>query len=148
MKCYLSSQYGRKFEMAAHAVVLENNGHQVISRWISENLAHKAEDDAKASLFQQEQRATRRLEDLGTAQVFFAFTESETNHGTSRGGRHVELGVALAGNKVIVVVGPREHIFHTLADLWYPTFEEFLTDPVAMDLINLLIEQRSSDYVD
>lgn len=45
----------------------------------------------------------------------------------SRGGRHVEFGMALAMDKRLVVVGPRENVFHLL-----PAVEQFDTWPLAL----------------
>lgn len=48
--------------------------------------------------------------------------------GSGRGGRHVELGYALALDKSIWLVGRREHIFHSLPqvkhfDSWDSAFQ-------------------------
>ena len=46
----------------------------------------------------------------------------------ARGGRHVEFGMAIAAQKRIVVIGPRENIFH-----WLPMIEQFDTFDAFMD---------------
>lgn len=53
--------------------------------------------------------ANRDILDLRHADTLISFTG-----GRGRGGRHVEFGVAVALAKRLVVIGPREHIFHTL----------------------------------
>lgn len=45
----------------------------------------------------------------------------------ARGGRHVEFGVAVASCKRLVVIGPRENIFHHLPRVEvFPTLGEWL----------------------
>jgi hypothetical protein len=39
---------------------------------------------------------------------------SFTDGAPARGGRHVEFGMAYAWGKRLIVVGPREHVFHAL----------------------------------
>lgn len=46
--------------------------------------------------------------------ALIAFTERPRANLASRGGRHVELGMAIALSKTIVIVGPRENVFCTL----------------------------------
>ena len=52
--------------------------------------------------------------DVYAADAIVAFSEPSNMTGSSRGGRHVEFGLALAWKKMIIVVGPRENVFHTL----------------------------------
>jgi hypothetical protein len=49
------------------------------------------------------------LQDILAADTVISFTEV----GGGKGGRHVEFGYALALGKHMILVGPREHIFHT-----------------------------------
>ena len=52
--------------------------------------------------------------------------------GGGKGGRHVEHGYAMALGKRIVVVGPREHVFHTdPATEVYADWASFLTAEAA-----------------
>ena len=52
-------------------------------------------------------------EDLIAAQTVIIFTE-KPNTILATGGHHVEFGLALAQNKGVIVVGPRESVFHYL----------------------------------
>lgn len=66
------------------------------------------------------------LEDLESAGLVIAFTEPP---GTAyaRGGRHVEYGVAVANDLPVLIVGPRENVFHCLpATPAFPTWAEAL----------------------
>lgn len=50
------------------------------------------------------------IEDIDAALTLVSFTEAG---GGGKGGRHTEYGYAIAQNKRLVIIGPREHIFHT-----------------------------------
>ena len=64
------------------------------------------------------------LNDLNAADVIVSFTGQG---GGGKGGRHVEHGYALALIARIVVIGPRENIFHCDPDTEvYPDFDAFL----------------------
>jgi hypothetical protein len=60
------------------------------------------------------------------ADVLMAFTEFPgQTPGRARGGRHVEFGIAFAKEKRLMIVGPRENIFHWLPSVEvYPDFEQ------------------------
>ena len=53
------------------------------------------------------------FEDVLRADVQINFTETPRS-GHSRGGSHVELGLAMADGQTVIVVGHRENIFHWL----------------------------------
>ena len=126
MKIYLAARYSRHPEMQhiAHALMVQ--GHDVTSRWIWG--AHQTLDE---SLLHPEVRsdsqrfAQEDIADLEAAECFIGFSEAIRQ--PSRGGRHVELGMALALGKRICVVGGLEHVFHTLAHVeHYATLEALL----------------------
>ncbi len=60
--------------------------------------------------------AEEDYQDLCTCAVTISFTEIPRTS-TSRGGRHVEFGIALALGQQVWVVGPRENVFHCLPDV-------------------------------
>ncbi len=124
MLIYLAARYGRHPELHQYAQRLEAAGHVVVSRWIQGQ--HQALD---ATLVQPEARsdaqqfALEDVTDLCRATCFIGF--SEALRAPSRGGRHVELGMALALRKRIIVVGGHEHVFHCLPQVeHYATFDE------------------------
>jgi hypothetical protein len=71
------------------------------------------------------------VEDVQAADVVISFTG-----GGGKGGRHVEFGIGLALDKEMIVVGPREHIFHTL-----PQVQHFDT---WADLVRLWAVKRAA----
>jgi hypothetical protein len=120
MLVYLAARYSRHLEMRAVRVDLEGLGFTVTSRWI--NGDHQISDEGLSEDAKEAERirfATEDLSDLERASTVVAFTEQPRST-TSRGGRHVELGIALGRKMRVVVVGPRENVFCCLPDVeWY-----------------------------
>jgi nucleoside 2-deoxyribosyltransferase len=122
MKIYLASRYSRREELAGYAKRLEETGHHVVTaRWLQG--LHEA-DERTAAIELRQRFAYEDLADLDEADVLVAFTEEPYKIAT-RGGRHVELGYALAKGKLVVIVGPVENVFCSLA-LQYDSFDELL----------------------
>jgi hypothetical protein len=110
MKIFLSSRYSRRLEMCDVREVLEAKGHTVTSRWL-DTMWRETDEHGSASAppAHRAEYAVKDLEDVAAAQCLIAFTEPPRSNG--RGGRHVELGAALALGKRVVVVGFRENLF-------------------------------------
>jgi hypothetical protein len=115
VKIYLASRFSRNDEMRGVRDVLAGAfGYEVTSRWIDlhggdqlESAASEAlnSDPASVAHFGQHD-----MEDIEGADTLISFTSG----GGGKGGRHVEFGIGLALGKRMIVVGPREHVFHTL----------------------------------
>lgn len=119
MKIYLASRYIRREEMVGYAAELRKLGHEITSRWIngSHQIPHgigHGVDIQFARQFAQEDWF-----DLQEAVCCCCFTEAETGIASGRGGRHVELGMALAWGKHVIVVGFRENVFCYLPEVVY-----------------------------
>lgn len=114
---YLAARYSRRLELCAYADELRDAGHTITSRWLAGG--HQAPDqgpDPALGVFALAERrrfAEEDWADLMAADWFVAFTEP-VRSGPSRGGRHVELGAALAVGKRVVIVGYRENVFTCL----------------------------------
>ena len=128
-KFYLAARYSRHAEMRGYADQLEALGHTVTSRWI--NGEHQASDgelldpgnaDHARKLMQED------LEDIFEADTFVAFTEAQRE--PTRGGRHVEFGLALWACKRIFLVGPVENLFYL-----YPGITQFAKFDDFMDVL-------------
>ena len=118
MRIYIAARYDRRFEMLRVCGVLMRAGHDVTSRWIA------GRGDAPDRM-----AAIEDLDDLARANCLVSFTEPPERGvaWAARGGRHVEFGVALATNKRLCVVGPRENVFHHLPRVeTYPTIEDLV----------------------
>lgn len=116
---YLTARYSRLEEMNRYAGELRGAlGYGVEARWLKGE--HHVHDGALAveaatgdipdvgRLFAED-----NLADLLAAHIVICFTEPPRSN-NSRGGRHVEFGIALAAGKRIFVVGPRENVFYCL----------------------------------
>jgi hypothetical protein len=112
---YLASRFARRDEMRAIASELSAAGFLVTSRWLQSSAALTAAELEPGRLGGQ--LACMDLEDLRRAELLVAFTEEPDQQRPGRGGRHTELGIALGLGIGVVLVGPREHVFHTLPEI-------------------------------
>lgn len=127
MKIYLAARYSRRDELAGYARELRELGHEVTSRWLAGN--HQISDaglSEEGSREERERFATEDFNDLMAADAVISFTEPpRSNH--SRGGRHVEFGIALGLGKFVFVVEHRENVFHCLPHVrFFSTWEQCL----------------------
>lgn len=109
MRLYLASRFARGAEMEQFAEQARAAGFEVTSRW--HNGSHGDPNiDSDLTHPGMPRYAVEDLNDVARADVVVSFTHG----GGGKGGRHVEFGLGLAWNKRMVVVGPREHVFHTV----------------------------------
>ena len=94
----------------------------VTSRWIDGK-----HSDATRAL--SAVAATEDLEDIDAAEVLVIWSPRE-HFRTGRGGRHVEVGYALARGKRIILVGERENVFHH-----HPAIEQVADWPSAYEAL-------------
>lgn len=115
MKIYLAARYSRNPEMREHRDALEAAGHVVTSRWIDQHGGELEESFTPERLDRDPDFCGRfalvDVEDLEGADMVVSFTG---NGGGGKGGRHVEFGLAAALKKRLVLIGPRENVFHCL----------------------------------
>ena len=133
MKTYLASRYGRRLEMLAHAEELKALGVEVTSRWVTgvHEKPGKGDGHGPVPYTTEEQAhfAREDAEDIARSDALILFTEEPGASGGARGGRFVEMGIALALNKTVVVIGPRENCFCCLASIdHYDDWESFIAD--------------------
>ena len=103
MRYHLAARYARRMELCKYREQLLSIGETVMSRWLDfEKKPKWSPGIARAD-----------CEDLIAAQTVIIFTEGPNTILTT-GGHHVEFGLALAQNKGVIVVGPRENVFHYL----------------------------------
>jgi hypothetical protein len=115
MKVYLAARYSRNAEMREVRDLLLGLGYEVTSRWIDQHGGMVLESIAAEKLNDSpgECRGYAEIDvaDLVVADAVISFTSAD---GGGKGGRHIEFGMAHALGKRLIVVGPRENIFHTL----------------------------------
>lgn len=106
---YLASRFTRGAEMDEYAQQARAAGLTVTSRW--HNGSHgDASADVDLDHPDMPRYAAEDIEDVRAADTLVSFTHG----GGGRGGRHVEFGLGLALGLRLVLVGPREHVFHTV----------------------------------
>ena len=118
MNVYLAGRFSRLPELVQYADQLESLGIHCTSRWLRGGHEWVGTSDDDIPVDRLAQFAQEDLDDLNAADVLVCFTESPRT-GPARGGRHVEMGYALAKGKAIVVVGHYENVFYCLPHLWY-----------------------------
>ena len=143
MRIYLASRYSRRVELCGYRNQLTAAGHTVQAEWL--NGDHQISDSGKPlgesgeSLVEGDDGSTNvraaalrskfaqdDFRDVAMCELLIAFTEPPRSS-ASRGGRHVELGLALGMMKRVFVVGYRENIFCWLEDVqFFETWEECL----------------------
>lgn len=108
---YLAARYSRREELCRYRADLEALGFTVTSRWLNGN--HQVDEKGlseEAGRADRERFAREDFDDVKAADLVVAFTE-EPRQTNSRGGRHVELGIAIGLGTPVLVVGPRENVF-------------------------------------
>lgn len=133
MRIYLASRYSRRLELCGYRDELRALGVDVQARWLDgdhqisdtgQPIGEAGEqlvegDDGGTSERAASLRTKFALEDLADvrkADLLIAFTEPPRSS-ASRGGRHVELGIAIGMCTPVIVVGYRENIFCWLPDV-------------------------------
>jgi hypothetical protein len=102
-RIYLAAMYSRRAEMEVIADELKQHGYEITARWVyggEENL------DLEGICFLD-------LEDVLRADTVISFTHTRNTMLPTGGGRHVEFGYGLAHGKRMVLIGPRENVFHS-----------------------------------
>lgn len=123
---YLAARYSRNEEMRVYRDILRSRGIKVSSRWIDQHggdlLASFPPEMLNTDPVHCARYAQIDLDDITEADTMIHFTEPT---GGGKGGRHVEFGVSL-GIKQQILIGLREHVFHTLPEvLQFNTWTEF-----------------------
>jgi hypothetical protein len=129
MRIYLAARYSRREELCGYRKELEAMGHEVRARWLDgqhqisdagvpigdsgEALVESDDVDGSRAAELRARFAQHDWEDVIGADLVISFTEPPRTSG-SRGGRHVEFGIALARGARVIVVGYRENLFHWL----------------------------------
>lgn len=146
MRYYFAGAYARRAELAGYrsrlTLAIGSHDTTVLSRWLDQDQS-EADAGFSAEMLHLDSVAKqaweygqRDLEDLSNCHAIVSFTGEG-----ARGGRHIEHGVAIGAYDNhpwdlsertepmrLIVVGPREHVFHCHpATEVFPDFEAFLT---------------------
>jgi len=107
---YLAAAYERKNEMRGYRDRLVPFGYIITSSWIDQDEGLDAglgKDELNSDPSRGLPYALADIEAIGAADTVISFTGSG-----GRGGRHVEFGIAIILAKQLIIIGPREHVFH------------------------------------
>lgn len=116
---YLAAPWQYRDSMIEQKKYLEDIGITVNSTWLSpedtDDLTKLANEDEKCR-----EVAERDLAEIDAADAVIVYSYAEM-HGRGSGGRHVELGYALARGKRVIGVGTKENVFHRLGQIEWTT---------------------------
>jgi nucleoside 2-deoxyribosyltransferase len=119
-RIYLASRFARRDELRAVAAELVGLGAEVVSRWLLDAAPLTCVDLRPGG--RGEAVAAQDIADLRRATILVAFTEPALAP-QGRGGRHVELGIAIGRGIRVIGVGPREHVFHCTKNVeWFDSW--------------------------
>jgi len=124
---YLAARYSRNAEMRAYRDQLVGLGIIVSSRWIDQHGGNVLESFVAEKLNNDPEYCAKYalvdLDDMAAADTIISFTNT---NGGGKGGRHWEAGWAYAARKPQIIIGPREHVFHTLPGIrHFDTWDRF-----------------------
>lgn len=121
LKIYLAAMYSWRDRIRQYADELQALGFDVTSSWLRERANPKIElTDVSPAFLRQHAKNDR--EDLLSSDAIVLFTVRPTRR-TKRGGRHTEFGMAITAGKLLLILGPRENVFHYLPEV--NQFEDF-----------------------
>jgi nucleoside 2-deoxyribosyltransferase len=106
---YFAARFTRRFELQGYRADLSRIGHAVTSRWIDDADGADEKDNAAVC-------ALRDVQDLELSDGIISFLEAPRT--PTRGGRHVEFGMAAAEGKRLIAIGAeRENVFYHLPEV-------------------------------
>jgi len=120
---YIASFFDTRDRLLPIVAQLEAGGHyKVTARWL-------LEPPGQTGLEYWPGHAQRDIEDIGRSQLVII----DTIDVTPRGGREVELGLAMASGKQAILVGPVRNVFHSLINTRFTNWDEALEFLGAVD---------------
>jgi len=132
-RVYVAARYSYREHKAMDAVnALIARGLQPTSRWVWQDDPTLGDGDVTARW------AMTNMADIQRADAMLVVSEPERIH--TNGGRHVELGIALALGKRIVIWGTRENTFY-----WFPGIQAYRSLDSAVDALGRCL--RCGEYL-
>lgn len=129
MRVYLAGPYSWQKEIKKFALELVALGIESTASWLYES----ASPNSTLNQFpdsEHQEHALDDMRDIDRADVVAVFTIDPLGPPKPRGGRHWETGYAYGRGKEVVVVGPKENLFHYLE-----TVKQFDTKEQAKDYL-------------
>ncbi len=108
-KIYVSATFARMMEARQIAERLIAEGHEITSTWVYQVLPNQNNpvQPGKAKEY-----GDRDLEETLKSTLLIQLTGDPKDIVPTGGGRHIEFGIALAKQIPIIIIGPRENVFH------------------------------------
>jgi len=128
MRIYIASFFNTRARLQHPVQTLQGLGHRIVSSWLKESREGKGPDAAtKIADYKSEELQGFAIRDIGEI-VIADLVICDTIDETPRGGREVEIGIALGLGKPFWIVGPRRNVFHYVAEKqfseWWYLFQE------------------------
>lgn len=106
MGIYIAASFPRREEAVALKHRLESHDFHITSGWLNGTYPLYGNGNNQ----DMEKFSQMDLQDVTDAHCIVQMTDGDKQ--TTKGGRHTELGFALAQNKKVFLLGPREQVFH------------------------------------
>jgi len=151
MKIYLAAPYAGRDILKEHLDFWTDHGHghEVTCGWVQGTRPLGTESYGISAVSTDEEveaHARMDLEDIDRADAVVHYTAQylqsldtslgSVTHNLHSGGRHVETGYAIAKNKPVVILGPRENIFQRGLCLWADDLDGALK---ALELVEVVL---------
>lgn len=119
---YICARFGRQEEARLLSGKLRMLGHTITSTWIHQVELEMYENNHR----ERERAAVKDVGEVLESEALVYLSEAEENT-WGRGGRHVEFGIALGIEIPILVIGPKENLFHYCPGiLHFATQDDFI----------------------
>lgn len=126
-RVYLAARFSRRHECNELGHILKARGCVITSRWTKPDCDHVLPTgiSRQAADHKRERFALEDVDDVRDANWTISLMEEP--RGNSRGGRHIEFGIAIALGHRLTIIGPRETVFHHLPQVeQFDTVEQFV----------------------
>lgn len=114
-RIYIAGRFSRQREFRTYAAQLRKRGATVDARWLERDESDWSAADIRSgnayAIREGNKAAHEDLRDVMRSNLLLSFTEND-DAGYTSGGRHVEFGIAYTMGLSLVIVGPRENVFH------------------------------------
>lgn len=120
---YFAAAFSQKERMKEYREYLEYHGNRVTSQWIDSESEGLAAEEIPANMAKAANGAVTDMNDIINSDYVVVFSDVPS----TTGGYYVEMGVAIALKKTLIIIGPVNNIFMTYAWIGhiFQNFEQF-----------------------
>lgn len=128
MRIYIASFFNTRARLQEPVQTLKGRQHLIVSTWLKESREEKGPDAAtQIADYSPKELQGFAIRDIGEIMIADLLI-CDTVDVTPRGGREVEIGVALGLGKPFWIVGPRRNVFHYVAEKQFDTWYNLLAE--------------------